>query len=105
MSAEAASRIVRSGSRCAESDQDRVGLVQRVVVRGRAEAARIDVRLQNLGGDVLDVALAPVELLDAVRLDVHEHDGVARVGEDLRERHTDVAGPDDGNRGHEGRSV
>src|SRR5262249_17225103 len=39
-------------------------------------------------------------------VDVHEHDAAARVGEDLRERKADVAGPDDRDvRFHAGESV
>ena len=56
----------------------------------------MDVRLQLAGGDVLDVALAAVERVDDLRLDVDEGDGPARVREDLRERDADVPRADDG---------
>jgi hypothetical protein len=51
---------------------------------------------KDLGGDVLDVALATVELCDASGIDVDEDDALAGVGEGLRERDADVAGSDDG---------
>ena len=102
--------MVRSGSRWAESGVGSATRIastplQLVVVGGRAQQAGVDVLLQLLGRDVLDVALAAVQLRDAVGLDVHEHDGVARVGEDVCERDADVAGSDDGDRAHAGVSV
>jgi hypothetical protein len=58
------------------------------------------VALQYLRRYVLDVALASVELLDAVRLHVQEDDGMARVGKDAGEGDADVAGADDRDLAH-----
>ena len=78
-----------------QRDQDRVGLAQLVVVGRRAQAALVDELLQLLARDVLDVALAAVQLRDALGADVDEQHRAPGVGEDLGERHADVAGADD----------
>ena len=78
-----------------QRDQDRVGLAQLVVVGRGAQAALVDELLQLRAGDVLDVALAAVQLRDALGADVDEQDGAPGVGEDLGERDADVAGADD----------
>ena len=85
-----------------QRDEDRVGA--RAARRSRSSRVTRPAstwRLQHLRGHVLDVALAAVQLRDAVGLDVDQHDGVARVREDASERHADVAGPDDGDRAHD----
>ena len=89
-------RLALARERCRERDQDRVRVAQHVVVRGRADAAFLDERQQPLRGHVLDVALAPVQLLDARGVDVDEHDRLPRLGEGLGERDADIAGSDDG---------
>jgi hypothetical protein len=68
---------------------------QLVVVRGRREPV-VHEPLQRLGRHVLDVALAAVQARDPVWVGFDEQDGAAGLGEDLRERHADVAGADDG---------
>ena len=78
-----------------QRDQDRVGLAQLVVVGRRAQAALLDELLQLLARDVLDVALAAVQLRDALGADVDEQHRAPGVGEDLGERHADIAGADD----------
>src|SRR5581483_6784749 len=55
----------------------------------------VDEPFQIVGMDVLDVALAAVDPVDDRLLDVDENDALACVGERLRMRHADVAGPDD----------
>ena len=96
------SRIVRSGSRWSrerrrQRDEDRVGALQLVVVGGRAQQAGVDVLLQLLGRDVLDVALAAVQLRRRGRPGRRRARRVwPASGEDVRERHADVAGSDDG---------
>jgi hypothetical protein len=72
-----------------------VGLLHLLVVGGRRDASGLDVRLQLLRRHVLDVALAVVERLDDARLDVHEEDALAGLGEGVGERDPDVAGADD----------
>ena len=67
--------------------------------------AALDERGEDRGGHVLDVALAAVQPLDDARIDVEEDDGLSGLGEDPSERHADVAGADDGNVGHDRRSV
>ena len=61
-------------------------------------------RFSSSGRNVLDVALAAVQLLDAVGLDVHEHDRAPGVGEHLGQRDADVASADDRNLGLQGYS-
>ena len=78
-------------------DEDGVGVAQLVVVRRRGDEAVFDERLQHVRRDVLDVALAGVELRDAVGVHVDEQHGLAGVGEGARERQADVARTDDGN--------
>ena len=79
-----------------EGDEDRVRVAELVVVGRRRDEALVDERLQDVRGDVLDVALARVELGDASWIDVDEQDALARVGEGACERHADVAGAHDG---------
>ena len=69
-----------------QSDQDRVGLAQLVVFGRRPQPALLDELPQLRVGDVLDVALAAVELCHTLGADVDEQDGAPRVGEDLGER-------------------
>jgi hypothetical protein len=105
MSEDRQVRLALRGKRRRQRDEDRIGLAEGVVVGGRAHQARVDVALQRLGGDVADVALAAVELFDTVGLNVDEDDGVARFRKHVGEWHADVAGADDGDPGHAGRSV
>ena len=83
------------GERGRQSDQDRVRLAQLVVVGRRAQASLVDQLLQLGAGDVLDVALAPVQLRDALGADVDQQDRASGVGEDLGEGDADVSGSDD----------
>ena len=78
-----------------QRDQDRVRGAERVVVRRRDEPV-VDERAEHVARDVLDVAVAAVEPGDPRRIDVHEHDGLARLAEHLRERDPDVPGAHDG---------
>ncbi len=50
---------------------------------------------ERLGGHVLDVALAAPESRDPRLVDVDEDHLAARLGEDMRERHADIARADD----------
>src|SRR5215471_13876513 len=50
---------------------------------------------QLFGGHVLDRALTTVELLDALPVDVDQHDRLPGIGEHLGERNADVARTDD----------
>src|SRR5262249_7670437 len=70
-------RLALVGERRREGDQERVGLAPRVVVAGGGEAPGVDQLAERLRGDVLDVALAAVELLDPRRLRLDEHDRAA----------------------------
>ena len=79
-----------------QRDQHGVRVLRLLVVSGRDHEALVDERSEPLGGDVLDVALAAVERVDHVRLDVDEEHSLARLGERRGERHADVAGPDHG---------
>jgi hypothetical protein len=91
--AEVGLALPREGGR--ERDENRVGLAELVVIGRRRDEAVVDERLQHIGRHVLDVALAGVQLGDALRVDVHEEHALARLGEGSRERHADVAGADD----------
>ena len=78
-------------------DHDRVALGDLGVVGRRAELSAVDERREALGGDVLDVALAAVQLLDELGHDVDDEDGAARLGERRGVRDSDVSGADYGN--------
>jgi hypothetical protein len=78
----AATTMDRSGSRWLERGVGR-------------DPPGVDQVLQLTRGDVADVALASVDRVDDLTLHVPEQHVVARVGEDLRQRHTHVARPDD----------
>ncbi len=88
-------RLALLGEGGRERDQDRIDVAQDVVVGRRAEPPLRDQLGKPLRGDVLDVAVAPEEPLDAPGVDVDEHDPATRLGEHLRERHADVASADD----------
>ena len=79
-----------------QRDEDRVRLSELVVVGRRGEATLGHEPRELLRGNVLDVALPAPQPLDTRGVDVHEDDAAARLDEDLRERHADVAGADDG---------
>ena len=79
-----------------ERDEDRVGVAQLVVVGRRGDEPGLDERLEHLRRDVLDVALAGVQLRDAVGVDVDEQHALAGIGEGASERQADVARSDDG---------
>ena len=83
------------GERRRQRDQDRVGLLEDVVVGCRVEPALVDEPPEQLGGDVLDVALAAEDLLDPALADVDQDDAATGVGEDLGEGKPHVAGADD----------
>ena len=80
-----------------ESDQDRVGLPELLVVEGRGDPAVRDERLERFGGDVLDVASPGVDPLDDLGDDVDEQDALPGICEGLCKRQADIAGADDGN--------
>ena len=87
----AASTIERSGSRFRLAFGD-LGVVGR-----RAELSAGDERLETLRGDILDVALAAVQLRDELGYDVDDEDGAARLGERRGVRDPDVPRADYGN--------
>ena len=58
-------------------------------------ACSLDEPRERLRRDVLDVALAAAELLDALGVDLDEDDTLSGLREHLSERHPDVAGADD----------
>ena len=89
-------RLALPRERRRERDEDRVGLAQLVVVGRRGDEPGLDERLQHLGRDVLDVALAGVQLRDALGVDVDEQHALAGVGEGACEGQADVARSDDG---------
>ena len=84
-----------SGERGRDRDQDRVRLPHGVVVGRRRQQARARERLQNRVRDVLDVALAAVDRLDARRVEIDEDGTGAGLREDECEREAHVAGADD----------
>ena len=92
-------RLPLARERRRQRDQDRIGLAKDVVVARRGGQAALDELPEHLRRNVLDVALAAVQLVDPVLDDVHEHDAAPGVGEHLRERNADVAGTDDGDLG------
>ena len=83
------------GERGRECDQDRVGVAEDVVVGRRGERAVADEPCEHVARDVLDVALAGVDLRNTFGDDVDEHDRASGLGEHLRERQPDVPGADD----------
>ena len=78
-----------------QRDEDRLGLLQRVVVGGDLDRPRLDVTPQVVRVDVPDVALASPDGVDLLGIRLDEHDAVACLGEDLGEREADIAGSDD----------
>jgi hypothetical protein len=84
------------GERRRESDQDRVGVAQVVVVARRLQTTGVDKLSHRLRGHVVDIALAAVEHLHTLGHRLDEQDRVACLAEDLGKRHADVAGADDG---------
>ncbi len=89
-------RLALLRERRREGDEDRVRVAQDVVVGRRGEAALGDEIRKCLGRDVLDVAVAAPQALDALPVDVDEHDSPAGLGEHLRQGDADVARADDG---------
>jgi hypothetical protein len=89
-------RLALARERRRQRDQDRVDLSEGVVVGRRRDQTGVDELPEHLRRHVLDVAVAAVQLVDAVLLNVEEHDAPAGGGEDLGERHAHVAGTDDG---------
>jgi hypothetical protein len=88
-------RLALAGEWRRQGDQDRLDLAQDVVVARGRDQAGLDELPERVRRDVLDVALAAVQLVDAVLDDVDEHDPPSCICEDLRERHADIAGTDD----------
>src|SRR5581483_5083221 len=84
-----------------EGDQDRVRVPDLVVVVRRPDQPALDERLQGVSRHVLDVALAAVDPVDDVALDVDEEDALAGLGEHLGQREPDVPGSDDRDVGHD----
>ena len=74
-----------------QRDQDRVRVAEHVVVRRGGEAAVADEAPEELRRDVLDVALATVQLVDPRGVDLDEDDRAPGLREDLREGDADVA--------------
>ena len=79
-----------------QRDEDRFRVLHRVVVGRGGEEAVVNEFPQRARRDVADVALAAVDPLHDLVLDVDEHDVLARVGKGAAEGHADVSGPDDG---------
>ena len=90
-------RLAVRRERGRECDQDRVDILQDVVVTRRRDEAGVDEGLEGLGGHVTDVTLAPVDAVDHLLVHVDEHHALAGIGKDPREGHTDVSGTHDGN--------
>jgi hypothetical protein len=57
-----------------ESDEDRVGLSELLVVEGRGDPAVRDERLERFGGEVMGMASPGVDPLDDLGDRVHEQD-------------------------------
>ena len=93
-------RLALLRERRRQRDQDRVSIAQLVVVGGRTQEVSVDEALQHLRRDVLDVALAPVQLRNTSGVALDEEHAAARLGEHLGKRDADVAGSDNGNVGH-----
>src|SRR5207247_11386438 len=87
--------LARKGRR--QGNEDRVGLLEHSVVGGRSDQPAVDELLQDLRGDIADVALAAVDPVDDVFADVDEHDVLPYLREDLGQGQADVAGTDDRN--------
>ena len=67
-------RLTLSRERSRQRYQDRLGLLQLLVVGRRGDAPRLDVRREILRRDVADVAVPVVQRLDELGNDVeHEH--------------------------------
>src|SRR5439155_3357698 len=90
-------RLTVAGQRSRKRNEDRIDLAKHVVVARRRDAAGIDERFESFGRHVADVALAAVDAVDDGVVHVDEHNPLARLGEDPRERHPDVPGAHDGN--------
>ena len=88
-------RLALRRERGRERDQDRVALAELVVVGRRAQAVLADEPAERLRRHVLDVALAAVQPVDPVGVDVDEQDAVARLPEHPRHGHAHVARADD----------
>ena len=89
-------RLALARERRRQCDQDRVDLLQRVVVRRRRHAPRIDERLERVRRDVRNVAGSPIDAVDDLRIHVDQKDDLAGVRKDARKRHAHVPGTDDG---------
>src|SRR6266480_2372254 len=92
-------RLTLARERSRQGDQDRVRILQRVVVVRGTNASVVYELLEDPGRNVPDVTLTPVDRLDDVLADVDEHDVLAGVREDPRKRHPDVPGSHDGDFG------
>src|SRR5258708_4860572 len=79
-----------------DGGQDGGGVGDDAEVGGGGDRPCLDERLQDVGGNVRDVALPPVDRSDDLGKQVDEDDLLARLGERVGVRHADVAGADDG---------
>ena len=87
--------MLRQGRR--HADQDGIGLIQTVEIGGRLEASLFQDLRHLLGRDVLDVALAPVEMRDVGCIDVETQHLEPRLGGCQRQRQAHVTEADDTN--------
>src|SRR5262249_1734968 len=83
---------VRQGG--GDADDDGIDLLQTGGVGGRGEAARTDQLADTAGGDVLDVTLAGLELLDFLRINVEAHHLVTGLNKGVGQGKAHVAEPD-----------
>ena len=88
-------RLALAGERGRERDEDRLGVLQLLVVGRRPYEVPVDERLEALALDVLDVALASIQRVDDRLDDVDEEHAAPRFGEGGRKRQPDVARSDD----------
>ncbi len=77
------------------ADQQGITVPRRGEIRRRTKPAAGDDPLDPARGDVADVALAPVELLDLRGVDVESHHLVAGIAEGDGQRQPDIAEADD----------
>ncbi len=88
-------RLALARERRRERNENRLGLLQLLVLHGRPDEALVDERPEALALDVRDVALATVQRVDDRLHDVDEEHAAPRFGKRGRKREPDVAGSDD----------
>src|SRR6202035_5289440 len=72
-------RLAVAGQRGRQRDQDRVDVLQGVVVGRRRYLTSVDEGLQGVGRDVADVAFAPVDAVHDLPVHVDENDVLPRL--------------------------